>query len=411
MTTARAWIWPFAALQIGQTIARFGGAFSNFALIWWVAQTYGTATSLATGVLISMVPGIVLGPLIGTIVDRFDRRWFIGMSNVVYATSAAVLYVLAHFDMLVLWHLYVVMFINSLAGQFHFMSLIAATPMMVPSEHLQRVSGIGQLREGAVAIMAPPAGALLLELIHLDGILLLEVVTGLTAALSIIWVVIPRPPADATALQPNVWGDLRAGFRYLRAWPGLMALLGVAMILNVLFNPAFSLMPLLVKDYLRGGAAQLAWMEAALGIGMIVGSVVLGVWGGFSKRLYTMSVGVIGMGIGAIVLGRIGHDGLYTGIGAMALFGFVQPLTNGPLMAIIQSKVAPDMQGRIMGFMGSLSGAISPIGLLLAGPIADRFGLQIWYLAAGVASLAVIPLLFGWSTLRTIEEQIQPESV
>jgi len=69
------------------------------------------------------------------------------------------------------------------------------------------------------------------------------------------------------------------------------------------------------------------------------------------------------------------------------------------------------MQGRIMGFMGSLSGAISPIGLLLAGPIADRFGLQIWYLAAGVASLAVIPLLFGWSTLRTIEEQIQPESV
>jgi DHA3 family macrolide efflux protein-like MFS transporter len=346
--------------------------------------------------------------LIGTIVDRFDRRFFIGMSNVVYATSAAALYVLAHYDLLVLWHLYVVMFINSLAGQFHYMSLIAATPMMVPNEHLQRVSGIGQLREGAVAIMAPPVGALLLEFIHLEGILLLEMVTGLTAALSIIWVAIPRPSADTTTHQPNVWGDLRAGFRYVRAWPGLMALLGVAMILNLLFNPAFSLMPLLVKDYLRGGAIQLAWMEAALGSGMIVGSVVLGVWGGFSKRMHTMLVGVLGMGIGAIVLGRIGHDGLFIGIGAMALFGFVQPLTNGPLMAIIQSKVAPEMQGRIMGFMGSLSGAISPIGLLLAGPIADRFGLQIWYLAAGVASLAVIPLMLGWATLRTIEEQIQP---
>jgi DHA3 family macrolide efflux protein-like MFS transporter len=408
MTTAQRWVGPFVALQIGQTIARFGGAFSNFALIWWVAQTYGTATSLATGVLISMVPGIVLGPLIGTIVDRFDRRFFIGMSNVVYATSAAALYVLAQYDLLVLWHLYVVMFINSLAGQFHYMSLIAATPMMVPNEHLQRVSGIGQLREGAVAVMAPPVGALLLEFIHLEGILLLEMVTGVTAALSIIWVAIPRPSADTTTHQPNVWGDLRAGFRYVRAWPGLMALLGVAMILNLLFNPAFSLMPLLVKDYLRGGAIQLAWMEAALGSGMIVGSVVLGVWGGFSKRMHTMLVGVLGMGIGAIVLGRIGHDGLFIGIGAMALFGFVQPLTNGPLMAIIQSKVAPEMQGRIMGFMGSLSGAISPIGLLLAGPIADRFGLQIWYLAAGVASLAVIPLMLGWATLRTIEEQIQP---
>ena len=402
------WVKPFAALQVSQTIARFGGAFSNFALVWWVAQTFGTATSLATGVLISMLPGVVLGPLIGTIVDRMSRRFFIITSNLVHASTAGVLFVLAHYGWLELWHLYTAMFINSVAGQFHFMAVNAAIPMLVPSEQLQRVSGIGQLREGAVAIMAPPVGALLLELIHLDGILLLEVCTGLMAASIMAWIAIPRPVVTAAAQSNTVWRDLRDGFVYLRAWPGLMALLGVAMVLNMLFNPAFSLMPLLVKDYLRGGAIELAWMETALGVGMIVGSIGLGVWGGFSRRIFTMVVGVLGMGIGAVVLGRIGHDGLYVGIGAMALFGIMQPLTNGPLMAIIQSKVAPEMQGRIMGFMGSLSGAITPIGLLLAGPAADRFGLQIWYLAAGIASLAVVPIILVWRTLRTIEEQVQP---
>lgn len=400
---SRGWVGRFALFWGSQTIARFGGAFSGFALVWWVAKTYGTATSLATGTMISMLPGIILGPLIGTIVDRNNRKFFIVVSNLVHAASAGVLFILAHYQLLEVWHLYVVMFVNSLAGQFHYMAVMAATPMLVPSEHLQRVSGLSQLREGAVAIIAPPAGALLLEVIHLDGILLLEVITGISAAVIMLGIMVPNPPAKPAEAQQSVMSDLRDGFSYLLGWPSLLALMSIAMVLNLLFNPAFSLMPLLVTNILQGGAIQLAWLEMALGIGMIIGSVLLAAWGGFRKRIYTMALGVLGMGIAAVVLARIGVNGLYFAIASMAVFGLVQPLANGPIFAIIQARVAPEMQGRVMGFMGSMAGAVSPIGLLLAGPISDRFGLQSWYLAAGVMSLLTVPLVLFWPLVRDIE--------
>ena len=400
----RGWIGRFALFWGSQTISRFGGAFSGFALIWWVAQTYGTATSLATGVMISMLPGILLGPLIGTIVDRNNRKFFIILSEVVQAVCAGALFVLAYYQMLEIWHLYTVMFINSLTGQFQYMAIMAATPMLVPSEHLQRVSGLSQLREGAVAIIAPPVGALMLEFIQLEGILLLEVGMSLVAALILLGIVVPNPPAKPVEEQVSVMADLRAGFRYVLGWPSLLALMSIAMVLNLLFNPAFALMPLLVKNVLQGGALQLAWLEMALGLGMIVGAVLLAAWGGFKRRIYTMALGVLGMGIGAIVLARIEADGLYVAIASMALFGLVQPLANGPILAIIQARVAPEMQGRVMGFMGSMAGAIAPLGLLLAGPISDRFGLQSWYFAAGVMSLLTVPLVLLWPLVRDIEE-------
>jgi len=399
----RGWVGRFALFWGSQTISRFGGAFSGFALIWWVAQTYGTATSLATGVMISMLPGILLGPLIGTIVDRNNRKFFIILSEVVQAVCAGALFVLAYYQMLEIWHLYTVMFINSLTGQFQYMAIMAATPMLVPTEHLQRVSGLSQLREGAVAIIAPPVGALMLEFIQLEGILMLEVVMSLVAALIMLGIVVPNPPAKPVEEQVSVMADLRAGFRYVLGWPSLLALMSIAMVLNLLFNPAFALMPLLVKNVLQGGALQLAWLEMALGLGMIVGAVLLAAWGGFKRRIYTMVLGVLGMGIGAIVLARIEADGLYVAIASMALFGLVQPLANGPILAIIQARVAPEMQGRVMGFMGSMAGAIAPLGLLLAGPISDRFGLQSWYFAAGVMSLLTVPLVLLWPLVRDIE--------
>lgn len=397
------WVGRFALFWGSQTISRFGSAFSGFALIWWVAQTYGTATSLATGTLISMLPGILLGPLIGTIVDRNNRKFFIVASDMVQVASACVLFVLVRYQMLEIWHLYIVMFVNSLAGQFHYMAVMAATPMLVPSEHLQRVSGLSQLREGAVAIIAPPVGALLLEVIHLEGILLLEVATGVAASLIMLGMVVPNPPLKPVEERVSVMSDLRAGFRYVLGWPSLLALMSIAMVLNLLFNPAFSLMPLMVKNVLQGRALQLAWLEMALGIGMIVGSLLLAAWGGFKRRIYTMALGVLGMGIAAVVLARIDASGLYIAIASMVVFGLVQPLANGPIFAIIQARVAPEMQGRVMGFMGSMAGAVSPLGLLLAGPISDRFGLQSWYLAAGVMSLLTVPLVLFWPLVRDIE--------
>ncbi len=404
-TVDRQWVRRFVVFWVSQTVARFGGAFSNFALVWWVTKTFGSATALATGTMLSMLPGIILGPFIGAIVDRNNRKVFIIASNLIFATSALILYALSHYNMLQLWHLYATMFVNSLAGQFHFMAISAVTPLMVPESQLQRVSGFNQLREGAVAIVAPPFGALLLEFIHLDGILLLEMCLGVAAAIMMLTVIVPALTAPPVESRPSMWHDTKAGILYVARWPGLMAILVIAMLLNLFLTPAFTLLPLLVKNHFNGGAIQLAWFEMAVGIGMIVGSVVLGVWGGFKRRMTTMALGLVGMALAVTVLAWVGGSGLWWAIGAMALIGLTQPLTNGPLFAILQSTVPAELQGRIMGLMGSMSGLVAPVGLALAGPASDYFGLQIWFRVAVVIMWALVPLIMLWPTLHNLEDQ------
>jgi DHA3 family macrolide efflux protein-like MFS transporter len=128
--------------------------------------------------------------------------------------------------------------------------------------------------------------------------------------------------------------------------------MAMAMVVNLFFNPAFSLMPLLVKDHFQGGVIQLAWMETGFGAGMIAGSLLLGVWGGFTRKLYTLLLGVAVMGLAAFFLGVLPSSGILTAIAAMVIIGIAQPLTNAPLIAIIQGTVPLELQGRVIGLPG-----------------------------------------------------------
>lgn len=404
--TSTHWVTRFWVFWMSQTVARIGSAFSGFALVWWVAKTYGTATSLASGTLITMLPSILLGPIIGTLVDRLHRKTVILCANVVYITAAASLFALSEAGILALWHLYVVMFVNALAGQFQYLAVSSATTLLVPAEQLQRIGGISQLREGAVSVFAPPVGALLLEAIGLNGVLFIEIMTASTALVLVASILIPDPPAQATdTAHEGVFAAVRTGFSYVVAWPGLLALMGMAMVLNLFFNPAFSLMPLLVKSYFGGGVQQLAWMETSFGVGMIAGSVLLGVWGGFTRKLHTLLAGVGAMGLAIVILGFLPTTGIWYAIAAMAIIGIAQPLTQAPLMAIIQGTVSLDMQGRVMGFLGTAAGVISPIGLLLAGPVSDWLGVQIWYIVAGVVALIAVPVGLALPALRDLDDE------
>ncbi len=399
------WVARFWIFWMSQTVARIGSAFSGFALIWWVAKTYGTATSLASGTLITMLPSILLGPIIGTLVDRLHRKTVILCANLVYAVAAASLFALSESGMLTLWHLYVVMFVNALAGQFHYLAVSSATTLLVPAEHLQRIGGISQLREGAVSVFAPPVGALLLEAIGLNGVLFIEILTAISALALVASIRIPDPPAQpADTAHEGVFAAVRSGFAYVVAWPGMLALMGMAMVLNLFFNPAFALMPLLVKSYFGGGVTQLAWMETGFGVGMIAGSLLLGVWGGFTRKLYTLLAGVGVMGVAVTVLGLLPTSGIWYAIAAMAVVGVAQPLTQAPLMAIIQGTVSLELQGRVMGFLGTAAGIISPIGLILAGPVSDWLGVQVWYLVAGVVALLAVPVGLALPALRDLDD-------
>jgi DHA3 family macrolide efflux protein-like MFS transporter len=256
--------------------------------------------------------------------------------------------------------------------------------------------------------VAAPLGALLLGLLPMQGIMMIDVVTAAFAILPLLIIRIPEvdqhEKTSTSEKLPTFWEDFRSGLRYVWSWPGLMMLMVLAMVINFLLTPAGALLPILVSEYFQGGALQLGWIESAFGFGMIAGGLVLGAWGGFKKRIMTSMIGLIGLGIGFGMIGLIPSNLFWLGVVSAFFAAAMLPMVNGPVHAILQSAVEPEMQGRVFTLVGSLSSGMAPLGLIIAGPVADAIGVQSWYVIGGVACILMAVVGYSIPALKNIED-------
>jgi MFS transporter, DHA3 family, macrolide efflux protein len=387
------WTRPYFTIWTGQAFSLLGSQLVQFALIWWLTKTTGSATVLAVASLVGLLPQVVLGPVIGAFVDRWNRRLTMIIADVIIASATIALAVLFALGEVQIWQVYLLMFIRSLAGGFHWPAMQASTTLMVPEEHLSRVQGLNQMLQGGLNIVSAPLGALLIELLPMQSVLAIDIGTAAIAISTLFFIAIPQPArsAHAQADTPgtSIWQDFKAGLRYVWSWPSLLVVLIMATAINFLLTPAFSLLPILVTRHFGGQALQLAWIQSIGGIGIILGGLLLSAWGGFRRRMYTTLMGLIGMGVGSLALGLLPPWAYTLGLVAMFLVGFFQPITNGPLFAALQATVAPEMQGRVFTLIGSASAAMAPLGLIIAGPIADALGVQTWFIIGGIVTAAM----------------------
>jgi MFS transporter, DHA3 family, macrolide efflux protein len=394
----KSWKAAFFTIWGGQSLSILGSQLVQFALIWHLTVKTGSATVLATASLVGMLPGVVLGPFVGTLVDRWNRRWIMILADSIIALATIVLAVLFALDAVTIWHIYAVMFIRSLAGSFHGNAMSASTSLMVPVENLTRIQGINQMLNGGLNVVSAPLGALLLKVLSIQGILSIDIVTALLAILPLFFIQVPQPERiergkAGDQSHATVWGDFKAGLRYMLGWPGLLVICLMTVGINFTIIPAFSLLPLMVKDFFGGDAVQLGWVEAAMGMGMIGGGGLLGVWGGFKRKILTSMLGLMGMGAGTLVIALAPSSALFLAAGGALLVGLMSPITMGPFFAVIQSTVEPDMQARIFSLLSSIGGAMAPLGLMIAGPLADRVGIQTWFFLGG--ALCVLMAIGG----------------
>lgn len=394
----RPWKGKFFTIWGGQATSIFGSQLVQFALIWYLTVATESATVLAIASMVGMLPSVVLGPIVGTLVDRWNRRWIMVAADGLIAAATLVLALLFYKDGAEIWHIYVVMFIRSLATAFHGNAMTASTSLMVPVEHLARVQGINQMLNGGLNVVSAPVGALLLAVLPVQGILAIDVLTALVAIIPLLFIDIPLPErlSRREAVQSaaaSLFDDFKEGLGYILAWPGLLIVSGIAVGINFVISPAFALIPLLVKSHFGGGALELGWVESAFGLGVIIGGAALGAWGGFQRKIVTSMAGLIGLALGAMLIGLAPPNLLVMAIAGGLMIGLMLPLINGPIVAVIQSCVQADMQARVLSIFTSLCTGMAPLGLALAGPLADQIGTQGWFLIA--AGLCLTMGIFG----------------
>jgi DHA3 family macrolide efflux protein-like MFS transporter len=169
----------------------------------------------------------------------------------------------------------------------------------------------------------------------------------------------------------------------------MLIVIGIAMAVNLLLHPAMSLQPLLVTDHFRGGALELAWLQSAFGVGFVAGGITLSAWGGFKRRALTGVLALALSGLGFAGVGLAPAHAFWLAVGAIFVAGFMTVIVNGSIFAMLQAVVPPEVQGRVFTVVLSGSGAMAPLGLAIAGPVADLLGERTWFVIAGAAMCAM----------------------
>jgi len=383
----------------------FGSSVVGFALAWYLAKETGSATILSTAMLVNFLPMIFLGPFIGPFIDRWNRKKIMVFSDLITMLLTAVLVVLFYYDVIQVWHIYVVMFSRALSGSFQGPAFGASIPMIVPEKHLVRANGLNSTLGGVINLLAPPSGAFLMEALPMHWVLSVDIITAIIAISILLPLTIPQPLRETLTQKLNVINDMMQGFRYITSWKGLLYLGILAALLNFFAAPLNSLLPLFVTEYLGGDVLKLGWFGTAIGVGVVAGGLIISTWGGFKKRILNVFFGFIVWCIVIFVFGYTTERGYFMGLSMWFISGLCNAFFNSPTHAILQSKVPRDMQGRVFSVFGCMNTAMIPVSLAIAGPIADAVGVRNIYHISGVAMLILVLLGFYFGNLMNIEEQ------
>lgn len=382
------WQPRFWLIWGGQALSLVGSALTQFVLLWWITKTTGSVAALATAGMMALLPQALLGPIGGVLADRWSRRKLMIVADAITALCMIVLIALFASGTIQLWHVYSLMFIRSSMQAFQTPAAAASTAMLVPNEWLSRVAGLNQTLQGVMTIAAAPLGALALAFLPIQGALMIDVVTALLAIVPLFFFQIPQPRRSEMATT-SIFSDLRAGVHYVIQRPTIAMLLGLLGLIVLTIIPMFSLTPLLVTEHFKRGVNQVALMEGLSGIGIILGGLLISFWPIFKRRIITVLVS-FAISCFAVALAALApSEWLWLGVVWWFVSGVTYSTGNAPMMAILQSIVPNEMQGRIFSLLNMTMGLAGPIGLALAGPLGEWLGVQGVFILGGTLSALV----------------------
>jgi DHA3 family macrolide efflux protein-like MFS transporter len=402
------WLRNYIPLFLGESVSLLGSIIVQFAIVWWLTVTTGDATILANGTIFIRLPGALFAPLLSSVVDRMDRRWVLAITDAIISLGTIFLVIMFWLERIQIWHIFLVFGISSIFGNLQWSAVTAVTSSIVPDDQLQRVEGMTVTVQSLFNLAGPVLGALLIETLALPVhiVLSLDVITATIAILLLLTIKVPRVIRhdENTLSLSTIWQDMSEGFGFIFANKGFLYLIIIFAFINLALNPVFTFLPLLVTDYFHMGASELGWLQAAMGAGMGLGGLVMTIWGGFQRKMNTI---ILGNALFAFFLGvfAVASPNMYwLAVAGMFFLSLSQPISNSPILAILQSKVPHALQGRVFTLTLSLISVVQPLILLIAGPVARVTGVHFWYWV-GFAGMALTTLLFFIKPVYRIEDQ------
>jgi len=363
----------FNLIWAGQFVSLIGSSLMRFAVGIWLYEQTGLATTFTTMIFLSSLPRVLLSPVAGALVDRLNRKFMLMVSDLATALLTIVIFLLLQGDSLSIWHIYVLAALSGAFEAFQFPAYSSAVTLLVSKQHFARASAMLSLADDASRVLAPLLAAALLGVIHLEGIVLLDILSFVFALSTLLLIPIPQPAQSETGRQAGrgFRKEITYGFRFMLERPGLLGLQANFLMVNLMLGMSTVLRTPMVLARTGNNEMILGVVATVMAVGGVVGGLVMSLWGGPRRRIHGVLISLIVMSLGRALLG-LGQEVVLWSLGGFVIMFFIA-FGNAANQAIWLAKTPADVQGRVFAarrFTGQLT---FPLAVVISGPLADRF--------------------------------------
>ena len=398
----------FTFLWFGQIISLIGSAMTWFAFTLWAWEITGKASALATISFFAFLPAVLFSPIAGAFVDRWNRKLVMLLSDLATALGTLIVFLIYTFGDLQIWHIYTVSLLAGFFTAFQYPAYSAAVTTMLSKEDYARAEGMLGSARALSGILAPLFAAALFVRVGLSGIMLIDLATFLFAFTTLLMITIPQASQTETGLQSKgtLWQEIGFGFRYIKHKQSLYALTVLFMLAGIFLAIGATLMAPLILSRTQNNESALATVQSTGAVGGIVGGVLLSVWGGMKRRIHNVLLGGAGACLLGIVWLGLSPTLLLWAIGSF-FFAFFEPFVEGGNIAIWQTSVPADVQGRVFSARHLLVQIPYLIGILISGYLAEAGTISITLIFAGIAGTIVFLMGYVFHAVREAETLLE----
>lgn len=413
--TNTSWKLKLACVWGGELVSVLTSSILQMGFVWHITLTTNSASMLSLASLAGFLPLALFGTFAGTIVDRLPLKTTLIGADLFIAAVSAVVAAVSLTGALPVWVVMVALFVRAIGSSLHTPAFQALTPLVAPAEHLTRLAGVTQAVQSGGYILGTAIAAVIYPLWGLTAMIALDVAGALFATVAVLAarLDVGGTAQGAAAGEKNLSlvdqaralaAETADGYRVLRGYRGLFALLWCGFVFTLVFSPISALFPLMTLDHFGGTTGDAATAEIVFSVGMIAGSALLTATGGFRNRALTVVAATALYGVATFAAGLLGTGGFVAFLAMSFLMGLSSPFYSGPQTALMQEKVPPEYLGRVFGLYGAIMSWAMPLGLAFSSVFADAVGAPAWFVGAGAAMVLLACVTWAIPAIRHIEK-------
>ncbi|MDR1017617.1 MAG: MFS transporter [Lachnospiraceae bacterium] len=396
------WRRNYYIIWAGQGVSILTSSILQMSMVWYLVNKTDSALVLTLATLIGYIPQVILGPFSGIVVDRVNRKMVMIFADIFIMLVSLLLIFCNGANGIPVWIIYIVMSLRSIGTAFQSPALSAITPMIVPKDDLVKFAGFTQSIESGSALLSPGLAAILFHYFDLSHLVFFDIAGTFIGVSTVAFIFIPGVNEKIEHVKTHIITEAKEGFYAIKRVRGLGSLIIIAALYAFIYFPIGTLYPFISMSYFKGGTKGSSIVETLFAVGMMVGAIILGIIGNRLKRDRAISYSMGLYGVGLVITGIL--PGNNHGLRIFFILAFVMgvsiPFYRGVKTAIIQVKAEKEYMGRVLSLSTSLTSLAMPVGLLLAGGIAQGVGINRWFFFSGIGSILLMVVSMSMPSFR-----------